>query len=73
METSNKERFLHPAPEGSFSAFPTAADLAESLKELLEIYWGEGDGEAPPFAIMKAKHRLAAFERDNMPNPTQGP
>lgn len=39
-------------------------ELAASLKEMIAVYWGEGDGEEPaPACIQRAKAALAAAER----------
>jgi hypothetical protein len=50
------------APEGSFATTPTVANLAASLKEMLEVYWGPGDGAEPPAFIRQAQILVENFE-----------
>jgi len=50
------------APEGSLVTTPTAANLAASLKEMLEVYWGPGDGAEPPAFIRQAQILVENFE-----------
>jgi hypothetical protein len=52
------------APEGSFDPTPTPANLADSLREMVATYWGEGDGQEPsPHMVMRAQVLLAAYDR----------
>lgn len=40
-----------------------APDLRAAVRELLEVYWGNGDGQEPePGCIIRAKAALAAAE-----------
>ena len=48
--------------EAKANAYMVAAapDLLASLKEMLEIYWGEGDGELPePVCIQNARAAIS--------------
>lgn len=54
----------HETPEGAFSPMPTQENLAESLRELLECYWGAGDGDEPPEMIRKAQTRLDLYQAE---------
>lgn len=55
----------HEAPEGSLAATPTAHNLAMSLREMVDTYWGaEGDGGEPPHCIRQAKLLLEIYEQN---------
>lgn len=53
----------HAVPEGSLATTPTADNLAASLKEMLKVYWGEGDGAEPPEFIRQAQILVENHDR----------
>jgi hypothetical protein len=57
---------LHIAPAGARATNlphePTIEDFAASLREMLDCYWGAGDGQEPPAFIAKAKSHLSAYD-----------
>jgi hypothetical protein len=48
------------APEGSLATTPTVENLAASLREMLAVYWGDGDGHPPPEFIRQAQLLVVA-------------
>ena len=51
------------APEGAFSPSATRENLADSLREMVEAYWGkEGDGGEMPHCIRRATTLLDDYE-----------
>src|SRR3990167_9999808 len=53
---------MHESPEGSLATSPTRPNLASSLREMVDAYWGnEGDGGKPPHCIRQAQLLLDAY------------
>lgn len=52
----------HPVPEGSLATTPTAHNLAQSLRKMLEVYWGDGDGAEPPEFIRQAQILVESYD-----------
>lgn len=44
----------------------TETDLRNSLKEMIAVYWGDGDGiQPPPACIVRAQTAVSASEDEN--------
>jgi hypothetical protein len=39
--------------------------LTTSLREMLDCYWGEGDGETPPEFIQRAQQLVAKYGKQS--------
>ena len=61
---TNEDREYHKAPDGALAVTPSAHNLAISLKEMLDCYWGDGDGNEPPHFILQAQLLVKNYERD---------
>ncbi len=53
----------HPAPEGALACTPTASNLVSSLREMLRVYWGDGDGERAPEFIRQAQMLVENYDK----------
>jgi len=54
----------HEAPKGALATTPTAANLVASLREMLDCYWGEGDGEPAPQFIRQAQLLVENYAKE---------
>lgn len=56
-------REYHRAPDGAVAAGPSKEEMATCIRELLDCYWGEGDGAEPPEFIRRADLIARYFDK----------